>query len=149
MRPEGAAREPFLADNPDVFGKPTRSAQRELRLELPPTADSVGEARRAVGDFASGIGTSDADVRLAVSEAVSNSVTHAYRGRAPGTVTIVCRREPELLTVTVADDGGGMRPNVESPGLGLGIPLITKLASEVRFDSSERGTTVSMSFRRR
>jgi anti-sigma regulatory factor (Ser/Thr protein kinase) len=138
-----------LADNPGVFGEPTRSAQRELRLELPPTADSVGEARRAVGEFASDLGTLDADVRLAVSEAVSNSVTHAFRGREPGTVTIVCRKRPELLTVTVADDGGGMRPNVESPGLGLGIPLITKLASEVRFDSSEHGTTVSMSFRRR
>ena len=132
-----------------MFGKPTRSAQRELRLELPPTADSVGEARRAVGDFASGTGAPDADVRLAVSEAVSNSVTHAFRGRPPGTVKIVCRREPQQLTVTVEDDGGGMRPYFESPGLGLGIPLITKLASEVRFDSSEQGTTVSMSFRRR
>jgi hypothetical protein len=39
-----------------------------------------------------------------------------------------------------------MRPNLESPGLGLGIPLITKLANEVRFDSTEHGTTVSMSF---
>jgi anti-sigma regulatory factor (Ser/Thr protein kinase) len=132
-----------------VVGDRTRSAERELRLELPPTADSVGEARRAVGQFASVLGAPDADVRLAVSEAVSNSVTHAYRGREPGTVTIVCREEPDLVTVTVADDGTGMRPYFESPGLGLGIPLITKLASEVRFDSSEDGTTVSMSFRRR
>jgi anti-sigma regulatory factor (Ser/Thr protein kinase) len=132
-----------------VFGEPIRSAERELRLELPPTANSVGEARRAVGDFASDIGAPDADVRLAVSEAVSNSVTHAFRDREPGTVTIVCRKNPEHLTVTVEDDGGGMRPYFESPGLGLGIPLITKLASDVRFDSSESGTTVSMSFRRR
>jgi anti-sigma regulatory factor (Ser/Thr protein kinase) len=131
-----------------VVGDPTRSAERELRLELPPTADSVGEARRAVGEFASDLGTSDADVRLAVSEAVSNSVTHAFRGREPGNVSVVCRKEPDLLTVTVADDGSGMRPNLDSPGLGLGIPLITKLASEVRFDSSEHGTTVAMSFRR-
>lgn len=128
---------------------PARSAERELRLELPPTAESVGAARRAVGDFASDSGAPDADVRLAVSEAVSNSVTHAYRGREPGTVEVVCRKEPEALTITVADDGSGMRPNLDSPGLGLGIPLITKLASEVRFDSSEGGTTVSMSFRRR
>jgi anti-sigma regulatory factor (Ser/Thr protein kinase) len=132
-----------------VFGEPTRSADQELRLELPPTAHSVGEARRAVGDFASGMGAPDADVRLAVSEAVSNSVTHAYRGRQLGTVTIVCRKEPRQLTISVADDGSGMRPYFESPGLGLGIPLITKLASEVRFDSSEGGTTVSMSFPRR
>jgi anti-sigma regulatory factor (Ser/Thr protein kinase) len=137
-----------LTDNPGVVGDRTRSAERELRLELPPTADSVGAARHAVGEFANDLGAPDADVRLAVSEAVSNSVTHAYRDREPGTVTIVCREEPKLLTITVADDGTGMRPNFESPGLGLGIPLITKLASEVRFDSSEEGTTVSMSFRR-
>jgi anti-sigma regulatory factor (Ser/Thr protein kinase) len=131
-----------------VVGDRTRSASRELRLELPPIADSVGEARRAVGEFASDLGARDADVRLAVSEAVSNSVTHAFRGRDPGTVTVVCREEAKLVTVTVADDGGGMRPYFESPGLGLGLPLITKLASEVRFDSSDAGTTVSMSFRR-
>jgi anti-sigma regulatory factor (Ser/Thr protein kinase) len=102
------AREPFLADNPGVVGDPTRSTERELRLELVPTAESVGEARRAVGDFASGTGAPDADVRLAVSEAVSNSVTHAYRGREPGTVTVVCREEPELLTIIVADEGSGL-----------------------------------------
>ena len=39
-----------------------------------------------------------------------------------------------------------MRPNLDSKGLGLGIPLITKLAGDVRFDSSERGHDVSMSF---
>ena len=35
---------------------------------------------------------------------------------------------------------------VDRAGLGLGISLITRLAEEVRFDSSERGTSVHMSF---
>ena len=48
--------------------------------------------------------------------------------------------------MTIADDGSGMRPNLDSKGLGFGISLITKLAGDVRFDSSERGLTVSMSF---
>ena len=39
-----------------------------------------------------------------------------------------------------------MRPNLESAGLGLGISLITKLSTDVRFDSTEQGTIVSMSF---
>ncbi len=39
-----------------------------------------------------------------------------------------------------------MRPNVDSPGLGFGISLITKMAGDVRFDSSANGLTVSMRF---
>jgi hypothetical protein len=39
-----------------------------------------------------------------------------------------------------------MRPNFDSPGLGFGISLITRLAGDVRFDSSQQGLTVSMSF---
>jgi anti-sigma regulatory factor (Ser/Thr protein kinase) len=127
-------------------GQATGCAARELRLELPSKPESVAAARHAVGEFATGRGVDDADIRLAVSEAVSNAVTHAFRGREPGKVTIHCTATDETLAVVVADDGGGMRPNLESPGLGLGIPLITKLAHEVRFDSSEGGTKVSMSF---
>ena len=127
-------------------GQATGSAERELRLELPSTPESVAAARHAVGDFASSRGVDDADIRLAVSEAVSNAVTHAFRDRRPGKVTVHCTAGDDTLAIVVADDGGGMRPNLESPGLGLGIPLITKLANEVRFDSSGHGTTVSMSF---
>jgi two-component sensor histidine kinase len=52
----------------------------------------------------------------------------------------------DLLVVVITDDGGGMRPNPESGGLGLGIPLITRLAEDARFDSNAKGLTVSMSF---
>jgi serine/threonine-protein kinase RsbW len=126
----------------------TGSAERELRIEFPADAASIAEARGAVGGFARRMGLDDADIRLAVSEAVSNSVVHAFRGQRVGTVTVICREEPEAMRVIVADDGGGMRPNLDSPGLGLGIPLITKLASEVKFDSSDGGTRVIMSFAR-
>jgi serine/threonine-protein kinase RsbW len=126
----------------------TGCAERELRIEFPADAASIAEARGAVGGFARRMGLDDADIRLAVSEAVSNSVVHAFRGQRVGTVTLICREEPEAMKVIVADDGGGMRPNLDSPGLGLGIPLITKLASEVKFDSSDGGTRVIMSFAR-
>jgi serine/threonine-protein kinase RsbW/stage II sporulation protein AB (anti-sigma F factor) len=133
---------------PSVPARETSCAERELRIEFPADAASIAEARGAVGGFARRLGLDDADIRLAVSEAVSNSVVHAFRGRRIGTVILICREEPEAMKVIIIDDGGGMRPNLESPGLGLGIPLITKLASQVNFDSSERGTTVSMTFAR-
>ena len=131
-----------------VSGHGTGCAERELRIDFPADAASIAEARGAVGGFARRMGLDDADVRLAVSEAVSNSVVHAFRGQRIGTVTLICREERDAMRVIITDDGGGMRPNLDSPGLGLGIPLITKLASEVRFDSSEHGTTVIMSFTR-
>ena len=118
----------------------------ELELELPSEPTSVRVARHAVADVARTCGAPEADVKLAVSEAVSNAVTHAFRDRAPGTILVRARVDRGKLLVTIADDGSGMRPNLDSKGLGLGISLITKLAGDVRFDSSESGLTVSMSF---
>ena len=74
------------------------------------------------------------------------SSPRAFRGRDPGTISIRARIDRDRLIVVVADDGTGMRPNVDSPGLGFGISLITKMAGDVRFDSSPSGLTVSMSF---
>ena len=118
----------------------------ELELELPSKAASVATARSAAADLAGSVGASVADVKLAVSEAVGNAVLHAFRGRAPGLVRINARTDRARLFVTVSDDGTGMRPNLQSPGLGLGLSLITKLAEDVRFDSTAQGTTVTMSF---
>ena len=118
----------------------------ELELELPSEPTSVRVARHAVAAVARRIGAPEADVKLAVSEAVSNSVTHAFRDREPGTIMVTARVDRGKLLVTIADDGSGMRPNLESKGLGLGISLITKLAGDVRFDSSDDGLVVSMSF---
>jgi anti-sigma regulatory factor (Ser/Thr protein kinase) len=118
----------------------------ELELELPSEPPSVARARKAAADLAAAVGAPVADVKLAVSEAVGNAVLHAFRDRDSGTVCLRARADRGRLFVTVVDDGTGMRPNLDSPGLGLGLSLITKLAADVRFDSSERGTTVSMSF---
>lgn len=118
----------------------------EFELQLPSDAPSVAEARQRAAELARRVGAPEADVKLAVSEAVGNAVLHAFRDRPPGTVTVSAALNRGRLLITVADDGSGMRPNLDSPGLGLGLSLITKLASDVRFDSDSGGTTVSMSF---
>ncbi len=118
----------------------------ELELELRSEPTSVRVARHAVAAVARRAGAPEADVKLAVSEAVSNAVTHAFRDREPGMILVRARIDRGKLLVTIADNGTGMRPNLDSKGLGLGISLITKLAGDVRFDSSDGGLTVSMSF---
>ena len=104
---------------------------------------TLGLRRR---EIARDVGAEEMDVKLAVSEAVANAVVHAFRQRAPGTIRLRADRTDVALVISVADDGGGMRPNLDSPGLGFGISLITKVAKDVTFDSSDRGTTVLMSF---
>ena len=126
--------------------RPRATDCEEVRLELPSEPASIKRARDAVAPLARIVGAPVADVKLAVSEAVSNCVTHAFRDRAPGTIRVRASVAREQLLVVVADDGSGMRPNANSPGLGFGISLITRMAGDVRFDSSAKGLTVSMTF---
>ena len=88
----------------------------------------MAELRHAAGAFAEDAGFSGmslADVRACVSEAVTNSVVHAFRdGRAPGTVTLSVELSADELVCIVNDDGTGFRPRVDSPGIGLGLPTI-------------------------
>lgn len=117
-----------------------------MRLDLPSEPGSVSDARNAVAALAEWLGVGVDDVKIAVSEAVGNAVVHAYRGGKAGVIRVFAREDRGRLLVTVADDGIGMAPNPATQGLRIGIPLITKVCEDVRFTSSDEGTTVSMSF---
>ena len=85
--------------------------------------------------------------RLAVSEAVSNVVVHGYRDSAPGAFTVSVEWDGGELRVIVRDEGCGMSPRTDSPGAGLGLPLIATLADSVSVVAApEGGTEVSMTF---
>lgn len=119
----------------------------------PASAKSVAQLRQAVVDFAYEHGVPEpylSDIRLAVSEAVSNAVMHAFRGRADGTVIAsVTMDDPGWVEVRVTDDGSGMAPRNDSPGLGLGLPLLRHLTDqfEHRRAPSSVGTELWMRFR--
>jgi anti-sigma regulatory factor (Ser/Thr protein kinase) len=123
-----------------------------LRRSLPAVPASVPVLRAAVADFvvAAGVQRSHVDaVKLAVSEAVTNAVMHAYvDADEPGEVRVVtCLREDEIRVV-VSDDGLGMVPRLDSPGLGVGLPFIADTADTLDIASNERGGTVlRMSFK--
>jgi anti-sigma regulatory factor (Ser/Thr protein kinase) len=110
----------------------------ELRLDAVP--DSVGRARQAVVAFAERHELAPApDVALAVTEAVTNAVVHAYRDGADGQVRVVaCALETGLLVV-VRDYGCGMLPNPGSPGAGLGLAVIGALAGEMNIERPDEG----------
>jgi anti-sigma regulatory factor (Ser/Thr protein kinase) len=110
----------------------------ELRTQATPAA--VPGVRRAVVDFAElhGVGVAP-DVALAVSEAITNAVLHAYRDESPGAVRVVACAERHRLVVVVRDYGCGMSPRPDSPGLGLGLAVIGRLTTELNIERPDEG----------
>ena len=111
--------------------------------------ESVGRARAAVAQFAADAGATRReidDIRLATSEAVTNSVLHAYRGR-PGAIQLTAAVVSDELWVLVADHGCGMQPRDNGPGLGLGLGLISQISEDLAIvPRSSGGTEVRMRF---
>jgi serine/threonine-protein kinase RsbW/stage II sporulation protein AB (anti-sigma F factor) len=121
----------------------------EMRFLAEPAG--VAPARHAVTDLARRVGMADeiiANVALAVSEAITNAVLHGYVDREAGFIEVAAQAEGAELVVTVTDDGGGMVPRPDSPGLGMGLPIIARLtrALDVRSPESGIGTQLCMTF---
>lgn len=87
------------------------------------------------------------DVRLCVSEAVTNVVRHAY-DRRRGRVDIVVKRGDDELTVVVRDTGVGIPPlSRRSESDGFGLKIIDELARENTISrTAQGGTEVAMMF---
>jgi serine/threonine-protein kinase RsbW len=86
-----------------------------------------------------------ADLKLALTEACSNSVRHAYDENAAGVVEIVYELQPDRLVIEVTDDGEGFDPEKAGPGSedlsegGLGIAIIRAIADEVEIGTQADG----------
>ena len=129
---------------------------RGLNRSFSAEPDSVAQARRLVTDWLReplcDHGRLIDDIALAVSEACTNAVLHAYRtseGTGDGkTFRVVAERDGTIVSVSVSDDGDGMTPRSDSPGLGLGLPLIATLCDAVSIGpaSAGAGTVVAMRF---
>jgi serine/threonine-protein kinase RsbW len=120
----------------------------ELEATFPGTPPGVGALRRAVTDVARRCGLADGDVnaaRLAASEAASNAVVHAYRSR-PGKLRLEARVENDELRVVIADEGDGLEPRTDSPGLGLGLPIMAQVSERCEIVSGPEGTEIHLAF---
>ena len=103
------------------------------------------QARRAVVDWAQKHVEDRAilsDIALAITEATTNVVLHAYRDRErPGTVAIKAEHYDDHVCLYVLDEGSGLAPRVDSPGLGLGLGLIAQVADSADVRTPETGGT--------
>lgn len=123
----------------------------DVRLTLPARPENVAVIRHVLGAFADSLQLPPdliEDMRLAVTEACTNVVRHAYDGAA-GPVDVVIRPHADRLELIVSDCGRGIGPSSDVAGPGLGLPLITALADTVDIRRApSRGSRLAMSFRR-
>ena len=123
-----------------------------LALTAPAEAASVPMLRHEVVGLVTGADVCHErteDIRLAVSEALSNAVIHAYRHTdEPGTLEVSAPRTADGVEVIVRDCGSGMTPRDDSPGLGLGLPVIehTTDCYEIQCADGTTGTEIRMRF---
>jgi stage II sporulation protein AB (anti-sigma F factor) len=115
------------------------------RWSFEATRDAPGKGRQAIREFAvPAQPTARAldSIAVCVSEAMTNVVMHAYRNMAsPGRIDIEAELDADALTVRVCDQGHGLEPRLDSPGLGVGLPLISQFSAASEIVSPEQGGT--------
>jgi anti-sigma regulatory factor (Ser/Thr protein kinase) len=132
---------------------PAAGAERrsDVRLTVPARPENVAVVRHLLGGLAEALRLPASvvdDMRLAVTEACTNVVRHAYAGR-DGLMEVLIRPGPHALQVVVADRGRGIGPTTDSAGPGLGLPLIAALTDSLEIQHGpERGSRLAMSFSR-
>jgi serine/threonine-protein kinase RsbW len=124
------------------------SEARQVRLSIPAKPEYIALCRLALAGLTRMRPLSEetvADLKLALTEACTNSVRHAYRDGRPGHVEVVYDLQHDRLVVDVLDDGEGFRLGEPAEGereldeSGLGLTIIRSLTDEVEVDERENG----------
>jgi anti-sigma regulatory factor (Ser/Thr protein kinase) len=139
---------PVPGGTADELGATQMAQSPPVVLRFPALPESIPKARHAVARFVDALGAGESDIELAVSEAMTNAVEHAYRGTDRGVIELCLEiLVPNTLVVSVNDDGTGMGPDPDGAGLGMGLALIGRLTSGFEvLPRQDHGTRVRMRF---
>ena len=123
----------------------------DIELALPARAANIAVVRHAFGALGEAFAVDEeilSNIRLAVTEACTNVVVHAYPDDHEGPLEVTATMlDEDRLEVVVRDEGPGIGPRADSPGLGLGLPLIVSLAESVQLGrGADDRTEVRMTF---
>lgn len=133
-------------------------SENKMKLEFDSKSENEGFARVAVASFCTRLDPTIeeiADIKTAVSEAVTNCVVHGYENKI-GTITIECRIVDNEITIIVHDDGVGIddigrameplfttKPELERSG--MGFSFMEAFMDQLEVESKKgAGTTVNM-----
>lgn len=122
-------------------------------IRLTSTFDHVGVARDFVAEIAKSVPMNERqiyDLELAVDEALTNVIEHAYEGRSDAQVELTVQHENDRFTIVIAHDGLSFDPGnqadvdlkqhiAERRVGGLGLFLMKKLMDEVEYTTGEDG----------
>lgn len=131
--------------------------ENNMKLEFPSISENEAFARIAVSAFASQIDPTIeelADVKTAVSEAVTNAIIHGYEN-SHGDIIIECEIKGNVLTVEINDFGKGIKdvdlakqplytskPELERSG--MGFTVMESFMDEMEVETSEEGTKIKL-----
>jgi anti-anti-sigma factor len=136
------------ADDITLLGAELRvEPHRRLALELPADGVWLRGIRRALDEWLHAVGARGEDVpavHLAVVEAATNCVEHAYREAGGWMWLDVMLDSDGRLRATVTDRGGWRSPPEDTDYRGRGMRLINSLMESVEVHSSDQGTIVTM-----
>jgi serine/threonine-protein kinase RsbW len=137
-----------LANAPTIEDETRSPAGRQVRLTIPARPEYITLCRLALTGLSRLRSLTDeqlADLKLALTEACSNSVRHAYDEGTKGVVEILYEIRPDRLVIEVTDEGEGFDPEVSgrdgadlSEG-GLGIAIIRAIADKVEIGTRSSG----------
>jgi len=125
-----------------------------LKLSIPGKPEYVGTVRLAVSHVAASAGfdvEAIDDIKVAVSEACTNSICHSNH-TSEYTYDVIIEREENRLTISVEDKGVGFKTESyvapvpgETRGSGMGIFIVRALMDEVEIKSEVGiGTNIRM-----
>ncbi|MBE5041059.1 anti-sigma F factor [Ructibacterium gallinarum] len=132
-----------------------------MKLEFPSKSQNEAFARAAVGAFAAQLDLTCeelADIKTAVSEAVTNAIVHGYPLKR-GMVEIECRISGNQIEITVTDQGKGiedielaMQPlysgSPDEDRSGMGFTVMESFMDTLQVQSAvDQGTAVTMTKR--
>ena len=119
-----------------------------FEASIPATPLGVGMLRREMARMAERCGMDAegiADVRLAVTEAATNVVVHAY-ARTDGELSVTAIIQDGELAIVIRDTGRGLVERCDSAGLGLGLAVMASVVERLKIVSHPGGTEIHMAF---
>lgn len=130
----------------DEEGKIVSMADEQtIKVNLPSRLGYERIAMESLASFAKIVGFVSErveDLKTAVAEACTNAIEHGNRGRPHARVIVTMNYEGGVLSVSVVDEGEGIKEFPEEPDIlqkiqnlrGRGIFLIKRLVDEVEFN---------------
>lgn len=131
--------------------------ENQLVLTFSSIAENVGIARMLIASIGAQLDLPLNDIeelKVAVSEAVSNAIIHGYRGEQGQVVQLELEMDNEALRIVVSDEGCGipdvkqaMQPafSTDPERMGLGFVFMQSFMDELEVESTvNKGTVVTM-----